>query len=162
MRVVEMTNETRNVFISHIHEDDSKLKNLKTLLQKHGMDVRDYSINSDKPNRAKDEQYIKREILAPQIKQCSVLVVYISEKTKDSHYVNWEIQYAHSLGKRIVGVWEEGKKECEIPPALDDYEDALSGWHGNNIINAINDDDSIQEFPDGRPRPSRSIKRHPC
>ena len=54
-----MNNETRNIFISHIHEDDSKLTNLKDLLRKNGMDVRDYSINSDKPNQARSEKHIK-------------------------------------------------------------------------------------------------------
>ncbi len=157
-----MNHETRNIFISHIHEDDSKLTNLKDLLRRNGIDARDYSINSDKPNQARSEEYIKHEILAPQIKQCSVLVVYISQATKDSHYVNWEIEYAHGKGKRIVGVWEEGEKGCEIPEALENFGDAVVGWTGDNIIKAINGDDSIQENPDGSSRNARNITRHPC
>ena len=45
-----MKNEVKNVFISNIHEDDSKLSDLKNLLKKNGIDARDYSINADKPN----------------------------------------------------------------------------------------------------------------
>ena len=157
-----MNDKTRNIFISHIHEDDSKLTNLKDLLRKDGMDVKDYSINSDKPNQAKSKEYIKSEILAPQIKQCSVLVVYIGPDTKNSQYVNWEIGYAHENGKRIVGVWEEGEKGCEIPEALESFGDALVGWTGDNIIKAITGDDSVQENPDGSSRNERNIKRHPC
>ena len=151
-----------NIFISHIGEDDSRLKSLKGLLKDSGLKIKDYSINSDKPNQAKSENYIKEKILAPQIKQCSVLVVYISPETKESKYVNWEIEYAHKIGKRIVGVWEQGKQGCEIPENLDKYGDALSGWHGNNIVEAITGNDSIQEQQDGTPRPKRDIKRHPC
>ena len=33
-----MKNEKKNIFISHIHKDDSKLKDLKKLLEKHGID----------------------------------------------------------------------------------------------------------------------------
>ena len=157
-----MSNDIRNVFISHIHEDDSKLANLKKLLKDNGIDAKDYSINSDKPNQAKNENYIKNQILAPKIMQCSVLVVYISKDTKNSKYVNWEIDYAHDNDKRIVGVWGEGEKDCEIPEALENYGDALVGWHGSSIVDAINGDDSIQENIDGSKRGKRKIIRHPC
>lgn len=158
-----MTDKTLNVFISHIHEDDSKLKELKNLLKRTDIEARDYSINSDKPNQAKSEAYIKSEILAPQINQCSVLVVYISQDTKDSKYVNWEIEYAAKKGKRVVGVWGYGEKDCEIPEALDEYRDALAGWNGDSIEKAIiHGDNSIQENQDGTSRLVRKIKRHPC
>lgn len=157
-----MANETKNIFISHIHEDDSKLGELKGLLKKNGIDARDYSINSDKPNQAKSEEYIKSQILAPQIQQCSVLVVYVSKDTKDSKYVDWEIEYANKLDKRIVGVWGNGEKDCELPDALEEYRDALVGWHGGNIVDAILSDNSTQENPDGSTRGKRDITRHPC
>ena len=157
-----MANERRNIFISHIHEDDSKLKNLKDLLAKNSLDVSDYSINSDRPNRAKSEEYIKNEILAPRINQCSVLVVYVSKDTKDSEYVNWEIEYALKNEKRIVGVWEQGERGCEMPEALKGYADAVAGWNGNNIVDAVNGNDSIRENLDGSPCLPIPIKRHPC
>jgi hypothetical protein len=157
-----MVNETKNVFISHIHEDDSKLGDLKSLLKSNGIGTRDYSITSDKPNQAKSEEYIKSQILKPQIKQCSVLVVYVSPETKNSDYVNWEIEYAHKQGIRVVGVWENGEKGCELPEALEEYRDAMAGWHGNSIVDAILGDDSIQENPDGSTRNPRDITRHPC
>lgn len=157
-----MSNELKNVFISHIHEDDSKLSDIKALMKKNGIDTSDYSINSDKPNRAKNEEYIKAEILAPKIRQCSVLVVYISADTIKSKYVNWEIEYASKLDKRIVGVWGNGEKGCEIPEALDDYRDALVGWHGGSIVDAILGDNTIQEKPDGTACEPRNIQRHPC
>lgn len=157
-----MAEELKNIFISHIHEDDSKLGELKNLLKENGLVAKDYSINSDKPNQAKDESYIKNKILAPQIDQCSVLVVYISKDTKDSKYVNWEIEYAAKQEKRIVGVWGNGENGCELPVALEEYRDALVGWTGSNIVDAILNDNSIQENADGSSRGERGIKRHPC
>ena len=151
----------KNIFISHIGEDDSKLKNLKALLEKNGMKIKDYSINSDKPNNAKNEEYIKTKILAPQIEKCSVLVVYISEETKKSDYVNWEIEHAHNKGKLVVGVWEEGAKGCNTPEALEDCANAVVGWNGDNIIEAINGK-CIHENPDGTPLPPRNITPHDC
>lgn len=152
----------KNVFISHIHEDDHGLPKLKQILSDHKLDVRDSSINSSNPNEANNETYIKYSILAPQIQWASTLIVYITPDTRHSAWVNWEIEYAASLGKRIVGVWAEGEEGCELPEALKEYHDALVGWHGNSIVEAIVEDQDKSEFPDGSPAPVLPIKRHPC
>ena len=157
-----MTDQTKNVFISHVHEDDAGLGKLKSLLEKNGMTIHDYSISADNPNNAHSEGYIKSEILAPRIQQCGTMVVYVSPQTKESDYVNWEIEYAQKEGRRIVGVWAHGEKGCEIPEALGDYADAVVGWNGNNIIDAINGKISSWEQPDGSPCAPRDIKRYSC
>ena len=59
--------DVRNVFISHIHEDDRHLDGLKGLMADRGLDIRDSSVNAATPNKAKDEGYIKSQILAPKI-----------------------------------------------------------------------------------------------
>jgi hypothetical protein len=153
--------QIKSVFISHVHEDDSGLGDLKSLLGKNGMTIRDYSINSDNPNNAKSEAYIKSEILAPRIRDAGAMIVYISPQTKESHYVNWEIEYAQKEGKRIIGVWAHGDKGCEVPEALAEYADAIVGWHGNSIIDAINGKDGWEQ-PDGSPTGPREIKRYSC
>jgi hypothetical protein len=71
-----MADATRNVFISHIHEDDDGLQKLKDLLGTKGIEIRDSSIHSGKPNDATSEEYIKT-ILAPQI-QCGLLPVRLT------------------------------------------------------------------------------------
>ena len=157
-----MANDLKNVFISHIHEDDAGLADLKNLLAQNGLDVRDGSITSDKPNDAKDPDYIKREILAPRINWASVLVVYVSPDTKNSAYVNWEIEYAHKAGKRIVGIWERGANQCEVPEALEQYGDALVGWHGENIVDAITGKSNAWYGIEGKLRGERPIRRYAC
>ena len=157
-----MAKNIRNVFISHIHEDDEGLENLKGLVSKHGMTWRDASITADKPNAAKNPDYIKQEILAPGIRWASVLVVYVSPETKHSEWVNWEIEYAHKQDKRIVGVWEWGAKDCDQPKALDQYADAVVGWNGESIIDAINGDSNEWYRPDGSRQGYRPIARFSC
>lgn len=156
-----MANDMKNVFISHIHEDDAGLGKLKTLLEKNGLTIRDSSINSSNPNNAKNPDYIKSSILAPQIDWAGTLIVYVSHNTKDSEWVNWEIEYAAKHDKRIVGVWEHGTKDCELPSALKEYADAVVGWHGNSIIDAINGKDGWED-PDGGSCDPVPIKRHRC
>jgi hypothetical protein len=156
-----MPDQIKNVFISHIHEDDAGLGELKSLLGQNGMAIRDYSINSDNPNNAHSEEYIKTQILAPRIQDCGTMIVYISPDTKLSHYVNWEIEYAQKEGKRIVGVWARGELDCEVPEALADFADAIVGWHGNSIIDAINGNNNCEQ-PDGSSCTPRDIKRYSC
>lgn len=157
-----MANDMKNVFISHIHEDDAGLGKLKSLLAKNGLTIRDSSINSSNPNNAKSPEYIKSSILAPQIDWAGTLIVYVSKDTKNSEWVNWEIEYAAKLGKRIVGVWEHGTKDCELPTALTEYADAVVGWNGNSIIDAIVGEKDGWETPDGGSCDPVPLKRHPC
>ena len=153
----------KNVFVSHIHLDDAGLPDLMNLLGKHGMEARNYSITSDKENNAKSPDYIKNDILAPRIDACSTLVVYITPDTKDSDWVNWEIEYAFQQGKNIVGVWELGSKGCEIPEALEEFHNAIVGWNGESIVDAINGDTEGPHSPDGTPVGNPvPITRHPC
>lgn len=153
--------ETKNVFISHIHEDDHGLKKLKDLLAPKGVEIRDSSIHTGKFNEAKDPDYIKSQILAPAINWAGTFVCYISPQTKDSEWVNWEIEYAAKQGKRIVGIWAHGENECDLPAALEEYADALVGWNGSAIVDAINGKDGWEK-PDGSPCPPVPLKRHPC
>src|SRR5271169_1630659 len=90
--------------MSHVHEDDDGLGKTKEILANNGMTIRDGSINSGKPNEAKSPDYIKSEILAPRIKWAGTFITYITQQTKDSEWVDWEIEYAEKQGKRIVGI----------------------------------------------------------
>lgn len=157
-----MKNQIRNIFVSHIHEDDSRIAGLKNLVKAHNMELRDSSIRSSNPNNATNHDYIKSEILGPAIRHAGTLVVYISPETKNSEWVDWEIRYAHKCGKRIVGVYEYGAADCDIPDALEDYGDALVGWNGRRIVAAIQGEiDDWQKSTD-EPQKVRPIKRHSC
>lgn len=153
--------DMKNVFISHVHEDDHGLKKLKDLLAPKGMDVRDSSIHTGKFNNATDPDYIKTQILAPAINWAGVFICYVTPQTKNSDWVNWEIEYAAKQGKRIVGVWAHGENECELPTALSELHDAMVGWNGEAIIDAINGVD-VSEKPDGGQCAPVPLKRHPC
>ena len=150
--------DERHIFISHIHEDDEHVAKLKDLLATKGMDVKNGSITEDKFNDAQNEQYIKNEILKPRIDWASCLVVLVSEDTKDSDWVNWEIEYAQETDTRIVAVYEHGESGVELPEAAEDYADAVVEWKGDQIVDAINGEGCWQA-PDGQPRPQQPLKR---
>lgn len=148
-----------------MHEDDVLIPNLKQLVERVGMVVRNGSVTSDNPNDARNVEYIKREILKPRIEWASTLVVLITHDTADSWWVNWEIQYAVRLGKRVVGVFAQGATDADIPEELGKCGDAaIVGWQGDRVVDAINGD--ITEWDDpqsGKPRdPEWRIQRYKC
>jgi MTH538 TIR-like domain (DUF1863) len=152
----------KNIFISHIHEHDHKLGAMKQLLGRYGLKARDWSINSSRPNNAKSHNYIKYGILGPRIGAVSTVVVLISTDAHKSKWVDWEIAYAHRLGKRIVGVWAHGNKDCTVPENLNRYADAVVGWQGDSIIKAINGKINNWQTSSGELCAPRLINRHGC
>jgi hypothetical protein len=156
-----MSDEIKNIFISHIHEDDERLPAMKEMLARRGYEVRDGSINSDKPNDAKNEDYIMRDILAPRIDWAGVLVVLVSQGTHESDWIEREIEYAERHDKRIVGVWDRGSQDADLPEGLKRYADAMVGWHTDSIIDAINGKDEWVN-PDGSSRDEAQIPRYQC
>lgn len=151
-----------NVFISHIHEDDAQLAQMKALLESHGRTIKDSSVSADKPNEATSEEYIKSKILAPRINWAGAMVVLITPETKNSSWVDWEIEYAKKHDKRVVGVWASGDKGCDVPEALKDYADAVVGWHADQIIGAIDGVINNWQNPDGTLREEQPIRRFTC
>jgi len=61
----------------------------------------------------------------------------MTPKTKESEWVNWEIEYAHKAGKRIIGIYAHGANECDVPEALEKYADDVRGWNSDGIVDAI-------------------------
>lgn len=110
--------DKKHIFIAHVHEDDDLLPKLKDLVARAGMEVRDGSIHSEKPNDASNDEYIKHGILKPRIEWASTLVVLITHDTAQSRWGNWEIECAARLGKNIVGVFAHGATDADVPEAL--------------------------------------------
>ena len=151
----------RNVFISHRHEDDALVSELKGFIQGKGVEISDSSITSDRPNRACNSDYIKTKILAPRIRQADAIVVLITPDTKNHAWVDWEIEYAEKHDKLIIGVWAYGSAGCELPESLEKYADAVVGWNKDVIIRAL-DGERRFENSDGTARGPQLLKRHPC
>lgn len=150
-----MEDKTKNIFVSHQHNDADKIEVLKSLIGKHGINMRDSSIYEGKlKNNATNEQYIKYELIKPQISWAGTVVVLIGKDTAKSDYVNWEIKTAGEMGKRIVGVYLQGAKEEDVPEELNEYGHALVGWNGDKIVRAIGGEDMDWEKPDGNSRDS--------
>jgi MTH538 TIR-like domain (DUF1863) len=150
-----------NLFVSHRHEDDARIEDLRQLLSTKDVEIRDSSITTEKFNQATDEAYIKSGILGPRIDWAGTVVVIVTAETKNSPWVDWEIECAEKKGKRIVGVWAHGSADADLPDALKRHADAVVGWNADSIIAAIDGSDNWTN-PDGSPATAKDIKRFGC
>jgi hypothetical protein len=137
LAVSEMA-ETRNIFVVHAHTDDELVPKLKELIERSGMTVRNGSIDGHAPNEANSDEYIKQKYLRPHIDWASVVVVLITDDTAQSSWVDWEIKYAASRGKHIVGVYAHGATDADLPEELTQLPEApIVGWQSERIALAI-------------------------
>jgi len=145
--------KSNNVFISHYGDDDKHVQKLKDLLKKSGRILRNSSIDSTKPNNAKNEEYIK-ELLRDNIKWAGTTIVLIGPETHTREWVNWEIEKSFKEGNRIVGIYINGASESDIPENFEKFGDALVGWDTDRIIGAIDGSINNWETPTGEQRES--------
>lgn len=148
----------RHAFISHHHADDAEVDNLTGLLKGAGYYVRNSSIRAKPANQRRlDRGEVKdetiRRLLRMKISWAGQIMVLIGKDTHTRPWVDWEIQQAHTQGKRIVGVYIRGGTDADVPPALEKYASAIVGWNSKSIMAAVDGEDSPFELPDGTPRP---------
>lgn len=147
----------RHVFISHHHADDSRVDELTGMLSRAGNDVRNSSVRMKPANqRRMDEGRVSdeaiRRLLRMKISWATTVVVLVGKETHTRPWVNWEIEQAHKLGKRIVGVYERGGMDAPLPTALEDYATKIVGWNSDSIVDAIENSENNFENPDGTSR----------
>jgi len=149
----------RHLFISHHHRDDALVDKFTSLLGSKGWDVRNSSIRAKPANQERldkgmvNDSTIER-LLRMKISWASTVVVLIGQKTHQRPWVNWEIDQAHAQGKRIVGVFEQGGKDTDIPKSLEKYASAIVGWNANSIQQAVDGGENTFQNPDGSTRSS--------
>jgi hypothetical protein len=139
--------KTKNVFISHYHEDEENIEKLKDLLSAKGYQIKNSSISRSRPNFAKNPEYVKR-LLRMRIHWAGTFICLIGPKTSTREWVDWEVEQASKKGKRIVGVFINGASSSEIPENLKKYRNALVCWKADKIIGAIEGEINYSENPD--------------
>jgi hypothetical protein len=148
-----------HVFISHHHADDAQVTRLTDMLARAGHEIRNSSIRAKPANQQRLDRGLVsdraiRRLLRMKMSWASTVVVLIGKDTHTRPWVDWEITKAKELGKRIVGVYERGGTENDLPVTFKKYHDSLVAWNSDKIIGAIQGDYDRFENPDGRERTS--------
>ena len=127
----------RNVFISFAHEDmaEGNLLRGQSKNDTAELEFSDYSVK--KAFNSEDSDYIRRQI-REKIKDTSVTMVYLSEKSMKSSWVKWEIEQSKKMGKGIVGVYKGDIPPAQIPSYIKDNVNSIVRWSHNEIMTAVN------------------------
>jgi hypothetical protein len=139
----------RHLFISHHHKDDQVVSDFLSLISGHGYDVRNSSIRAKPKNQERldknmvSDEVIKR-LLRMKIAWAGTVVVLIGSETHTRPWVDWEINKAKEQGKRIIGVFERGGTDADVPQGLKDYGSAIVNWNTESIINAVDGENTFK------------------
>jgi hypothetical protein len=129
---------SRHVFLSFAYEDvddvnllRGQAKNEKTELQFDDFSVKE-AFNS------KNADYIKRQI-REKIDRCSVTLVYLSERSSKSEWVNWEIEESIRRGKGVRGVYKGETAPKILPRSFISNGCKLIKWSHEELKKAIDE-----------------------
>ena len=125
-----------NVFISFASEDLNDVNLLRGQAKNENSDIEFNDWSLKKPFDSKDAEYIRRGI-RERIRQCSVTVVFVSDKTADSKWVNWEIQETLAMGKGVVAMYKGNKPPARLPKAVSDSKVHVVPWNQKELAKAI-------------------------
>ena len=127
---------SRHVFISFDHDDLDEVNLLRGQAKNDKTDLQfdDHSVKE--PYDSTNADYIKRQI-REKIDRASVTVVYVSENSATSKWVNWEIEESLKRGKGVVGVHKGDKPPATLPPALVASKSKVVKWQHAALTAAI-------------------------
>ncbi len=136
------TNEAakKNCFISFANEDLDKVNLLRGQAKNENSAIDFNDLSLKEPFDSERTDYIKRK-LREKIVRSSVTIVFCTEDSAKSKWVNWEVETSLSLGKRVICMYQEGQKPNRLPPAAEGAGNKVKvvPWSANAISAAIED-----------------------
>ena len=126
----------RNVFISFDSDDLADVNMLRGQAKNENSNIEfnDYSLKA--PFNSENADYIKRGI-RERIRQSSVTIVYVSDKTTDSEWVDWEIRESLAMGKGVLAMYKGDTRPRHLPKAIIENNIDILPWKQELINEAI-------------------------
>lgn len=123
----------RNVFISfHSENDESQVDLLRHQAtdERFDLDFSDHSVKEPFDEKWKSQCEEK-------MKKTSTVIVMIGEKTHEREAVQWEINKAYELGKKVIGVRIYKDEKHIIPKQMLQENARVVSWNMKDIQNAL-------------------------
>ena len=97
------------------------------------MDFNDWSLRA--PFNSERAETI-REGIRERIRQASLTLVYVSDHSAKSKWVNWEVEESVKLEKKVVGIYQ-GEIPKQMPPAIKRHGIKVIAWSHKGITKAL-------------------------
>lgn len=107
----------RSVFISFAYDDIDEVNLLRAHAknERSPIEFNDWSVSE--PIDSDRAPYVKQKI-RERIAQSSVTVVFLTDKTRQSEWVAWEIQESLARDKHVIGVFAGDKPPAKLPEVV--------------------------------------------
>ena len=128
--------EKRNIFISFDYRDlgDVTLLRGQAKNENNDLEFNDYSLKE--PFNSERAEYIKNGI-RERIRQASVTVIYISDVTRESQWVEWEARESIAQGKGIICVHKGDTPPANLPKFVTEFSVKVVPWRHRELSQAI-------------------------
>ncbi len=128
--------KTHNVFISFSSDDLDDVNMLRGQAKNENSNIEfnDWSLKA--PFNSENSEYIKRGI-RQRIRQSSVTVVYLSDSTAESEWVDWEIRESIVMGKGVVAMHKGDSSPTRLPKAITEHNIKVVPWNQQQLAQAI-------------------------
>lgn len=125
-----------NVFISFNSEDLNEVNLLRGQAKNENSNIEFNDWSVKEPFDSEKAEYLRYRI-RERIRQCSVTIVYLSEKTVSSKWVDWEIRESLAMGKGVVAMHKGSKPPSQLPKAIKDNKIPIVPWNQQELAKAI-------------------------
>ena len=126
----------RNVFISFASEDLDEVNLLRGQAKNENSNIEFNDWSLREPFDSERAEYIKRGI-RERIRQSSVTVVYVSDNTAHSQWVDWEIRESLAMGKGVIAMHKGNNPPSRLPKAVTDNLISVLPWRQAQLTRAI-------------------------
>lgn len=122
-----MKADRKNVFISFAYEDVSEVNLLRGQSKNELSDIAFSDWSVSEPINSERAEYIRQQI-RDRINRCSTTIVYVSDATAGSDWVNWEVTESLRLGKQVIAVHKGEVAPKRLPKAVDENGIKVIRW----------------------------------
>jgi hypothetical protein len=128
--------ERRNLFFSFASEDLQQINLLRGQAKNEASELvfNDWSLRV--PFNSEQADYIRKGI-RERIRQSSATLVFVSDKTHESKWVNWEIEESAKMGKAVAAVYSGTAPPRRLPTELVRLKVSPVPWTHEGIMTAI-------------------------
>lgn len=128
---------TRRVFISYQHEDRKKANGFRILRWNKNVDVEFQDRHLLSPVDSTNDDYIKRKI-REEMKGTSTTVVIVGKETKNSDWVDYEIEQSIEEGKGLVAIKaHDDVTDDDVPDKIQENGGEVLDWNPDEFADSI-------------------------
>ena len=127
----------RNVFLARAYEDEAQVNLFRGQARNPASELEFNDHSLKEPFDSENSDYIRNGI-REHIRRSSTTVVFLSEHSAGSAWVDWEIRESVRLGKKVVGIYT-GTTPPRMPSAFTELGLKAIPWRHEDLMREIDD-----------------------